>query len=276
MAQTVELATDSIKPSAVVLRKIDRRTVDSLASSIRTNGLLQPILVRPVDSEYEVVFGHHRLEACRLLGWKYIEAVVRNMTSEECFLTQVVENLQRNVEINPLSEADGYVVLINGGWTVDKIAKRIGKSDSYVSDRIGLIRRLHPAIAKKFEEDRRNTLLTPSHLELLARVRSSDHQLSLSDLVERNSLSVRKLEELISSREPFRSIVEACGNGLRITLPREVTARMNIAVGDPVNIFIGNRRRITIEPISGFNSCEKEKSGARSLTSSNVEPPKVT
>jgi ParB-like chromosome segregation protein Spo0J len=72
------------------------------------------------------------------------------MSDDESFLTRLIENLHRNIEINPLAEASGYITLIDNGWTVNKIAERIGKSDSYVSDRIGLIRRLHPEIAKKF------------------------------------------------------------------------------------------------------------------------------
>jgi ParB/RepB/Spo0J family partition protein len=269
LVETADLAIDSIRPGLIVLRRIDRRVVDSLASSIRSNGLLQPIMVRRVGSYYEVVFGHHRLEACRLLAWRCIRAVVKDMGQDECFLTQVVENLQRNVQINTLS-AEGYVNLIDDGWTIDKIAKRIGKSDSYVSDRIALVRRLHPAIVRRFNEDRSNSLLTPSHLELLARVRSLDFQLCLSHLVESKRLSVRKLEKLISNREPFNSVVEASGNALHIALPREVVSRMNLAAGAPVNIFVNSRKRMTIEAAGVPNSFDKRNSETGNVIASNL------
>lgn len=162
------MSVELIRPSSKLLRVIDQARVSELAKSIESSGLLQPILVRPVESIYEVVFGHHRLEACKRLGWESIPAVIREMSDDDSFLNKVVENLQRNEEINPLAEANGYITLINHGWTINSIAAKIGKSDSYVSDRIGLIRRLHPIIARRIMFNG-NGHLKPSHCELLAR-----------------------------------------------------------------------------------------------------------
>ena len=257
MAQTFELPIKNIKHSSVTLRDIDRGIVEDLANSIRANGLLQPILVRPNGSSYEVIFGHHRLEACQLLGWATIDAIVRDISSDESFLTQVVENLQRNLEINPVNEANGYVALVDKGWTVDEIAKRIGKSDSYVSDRIGIVRRLHPKIARKFRANTRNGCLTASHLELLARIKSGDQQLKLSHLVEKKKLSVRKLEQLLSERQTFTAVIEENGDTLQLRLPQEVTTQTNITAGCTVNITIKSRRQIIIEAseiTSSYNS----------------------
>lgn len=231
-----------------MLRSIDKEIVSDLAKSIQENGLLQPILVRPLESQYEVVFGHHRLEACKLLKWETIQAMVKEMTEDDSFLTTVVENLQRNHEINPLTEARGYINLIDHGWTINKIAQRIGKSDSYVSDRIGLVRRLHPDLARMIERNG-NSPLRPSHLEVLARLKSRNQQLELSNYIVRKRLSVRELERLISGEETLRETVEARGNSLYVRLPPRISQRTKIEAGDAVYVYIQGRRRIAIEPI---------------------------
>jgi len=242
----MELTLGDIKLSQFALRSLSEDVVSDLAKSIQTNGLLQPILVRPTGSSYEVVFGNHRLEACKHLGWKSVPAIVEEMPDDDCFLVKVVENLQRNIEINPLTEAKGYITLIEHGWTINKIAQRIGKSDSYVSDRVGLIRRLHPAIAKKI--DNNDGYLKPSHLELLARLKSKHDQLELSYMVQRNRFSVRRLEKLISGRQPLRETVEKSGGSLYVRLPQEIVEHTKIEAGDSVYVYAQSRRRIAIEP----------------------------
>jgi ParB family transcriptional regulator, chromosome partitioning protein len=229
-----------------MLRSIDEHVVSDLACSIRSNGLLSPILVRPASYFYRIVFGHHRVEACRQLGWKSIPAIVKEISDDDAFLANVVENLQRNNEINPLSEARGYISLIDHGWTMSKIAARIGKSDSYVSDRVGLIRHLHPIIANNYRDDMQGNL-KPSHLELLARVKSKHRQLELSYLVERKHLSVHSLEKLISNGNPPLETVEERGGFLYVRLPSKITEQLNLRVGESVCIYPQSRNRITIE-----------------------------
>jgi len=121
-----------VEPSGFGLRELDEAVVKELAESIRANGLLQPVMVRRRGDGYELVFGLHRLEACRRLGWRKIPALVREISGEEAFVAGLVENLQRNIRVNPVAEARGYRHLMAKGWTPHEIAQRIGKSDSYV------------------------------------------------------------------------------------------------------------------------------------------------
>jgi len=206
-------------------------------------GLLQPILLRPSGPYYEVVFGQHRFQACKLLGWDSIPAIIKPLSDDECFLTKLVENLQRNVEINPFTEAEGYIGLIDKGWTITKIAQRIGKSDSYVSDRIGLIRRLHPIVANKANG---NGHIRPSHLEILARLKSKEQQLQLLDLIEQKRISVRTLELLVSRGQPVIETIENRDETLYVPIPRQMATQLGIRSGDDVHIFM-RKRRIIIE-----------------------------
>ncbi|MGA2784895.1 MAG: ParB/RepB/Spo0J family partition protein [Candidatus Bathyarchaeia archaeon] len=254
MERPEEIPVERITVSRDLLRDINETIVSELAKSIQSNGLLQPILVRPRGRSYEAVFGHHRLEACRRLDWKSIPAIVKEMSADDSFLVKLVENLQRNVEINPLAEAQGYIKLINNGWTINAIASKIGKSDSYVSDRIGLVRRLHPTIVKRIKE-KKNGYLKPSHCELLARLGSKQRQLQLSELVERRRLSVRRLERMITGDLPYQEIVKEKGGNLFLALPQELAKLANIVSGSSVYVYLQSRKRITIESAMVQLSC---------------------
>ena len=245
MHESKDIPIAAIRLPQLTLRSLDQEVVLGLQKSISSNGLLQPILVRPLGSSYELIFGRHRLKACEKLGWKSIPAIIKEMPREDCFLTMIVENLQRNTVMNPINEAEGYIALIDNGWTISRIADRIGKSDSYVSDRIGLIRRLHPKIAEKFNQG--GKYLRPSHLEVLAHLKSKEQQLELSFLIERRHLSVRKLEHMIANGHPLRGVVEGKGNSLYVKLPQKIAELSNLQAGDTVCISIQKRGRIIME-----------------------------
>lgn len=248
LATPQELQLDRISSSVELLRDLDEKTVQDLTKSIAANGLLQPILVRPIKNSFEVVFGHHRVEAFRRLHWQSIPAYIKEMSDDNAFVSKVVENIQRNNEINPIREAKGYISLINHGWTVDSIAHQIGKSDSYVSDRIGLIRRLHPEISRKLRVDH-NRFLKPSHAELLARIKSKQQQFELSELVERKRLSVRKLELLLSSKQPLKEKLQKRENSLYLEIPQSMALLMGLEDGSPVYVFMPSRKRFFVEAV---------------------------
>jgi len=199
-----------IRPSSFRLRPLDTKTVRDLMSSIKSKGMLQPIMVRPAGKSYEVVFGLHRLEACRRLGLRKIPAIIRRFTQDESILTQIVENLQRNIFIDPIQEAEGYRSLIKKGWTITEIAYSIGKSDNYVSDRLKILKKLNPIIAKKIKPPGRGPI-TISHAEQLASITDTSKQLRLATLISKKGLSVRELERLMRSRAASgKCLCESC------------------------------------------------------------------
>jgi ParB family chromosome partitioning protein len=149
------------------------------------------------------------------LGWKKIPAFVKHISSEDAFLTGLIENLQRNIRINPVAEARGYKRLIAKGWTSHEIAKRIGKSDSYVYDRLRVLDRLHPTIQRELVTHVCNSPITPSHAERLTLIEDMKLQLKLAELVRKKHLSVRQLERLtrrIRSQMPNGCICKQCPN----------------------------------------------------------------
>lgn len=227
------------------LRHIDHRIVEELARSIESLGLLQPILVRPIDlGAFEIVFGLHRVEACKRLKMETIPVIVRRLSSDQAFLARVAENLDRNIRVDPISEAKGYVALIDNHWTIGGIAKQIGKSDSYVSDRVGLIRRLHPSIVEQMI--RGSKRLTSTHAVLLSRM-DPTHQIPIADYVERKHLSVRQLENLIRNQLPITLQVVFSNASDQIALPSRIMQALGLRPEQVVYVQL-RRKRIILEP----------------------------
>ena len=110
--------------------------IADLADSMREHGQLQPIVVRPMPTGYELIAGHRRLEAARILGWTEIAAVVRDETAEQAYILMLVENLQRE-DLTPKEEASALEVLVRErGWSTRQVGDAIKRSHIYISRRL--------------------------------------------------------------------------------------------------------------------------------------------
>jgi ParB family transcriptional regulator, chromosome partitioning protein len=128
-----------IKHSSQPLR-LHALDIRELALSIQEKGLLEPLVVRPVEHGFEVVAGNRRLDACRLLGMKKVPCHVEDMGASEAFEASLVENVQR-MTLNPLEEATAFRKYVKdyGYGGVSDLARKIGKNESYVSRRMALL-----------------------------------------------------------------------------------------------------------------------------------------
>lgn len=243
----VSIETRTLRYPQLQLRRIDQGIVEELARSIDSLGLLQPILVRPVGPEtFEIVFGLHRVEACKRLRMRTIPAIVRHLSSDQAFLARVAENLSRNIHVDPISEAKGYIALIDKHWTISAIAKQIGKSDSYVSDRVGLIRRLHPSLVEQMISGGKR--LTSTHAVMLSRMDPTD-QVQLAEFVERKHLSVRQLENLIRNQLPIKLQVVPSNAPDQMALPSRIMQALGLRSEGLMYVQL-RRKRIVLEPVA--------------------------
>jgi ParB/RepB/Spo0J family partition protein len=116
--------------------------IAELVESVREQGILQPLLVRPVGDRFEVIIGSRRLEAARAARLRTIPAIVRRMTDEEAIIASLVENIQRR-DVEPEEEYDAITGLMNLNHvlygSLDRVARAIGKSRRYVEDRISAV-----------------------------------------------------------------------------------------------------------------------------------------
>ena len=133
-----------IRPARLAVRYADASSSPEMAGmkkSIREHGLLQPIIVRPLERGFEIVAGHRRFAACRSLRWRFVPCRIREFTDRQAYEIQLAENLQRKT-MDPIEEAEAYQrYVLDFGWGgVKDLADRIGKSQEYVSHRMQLLK----------------------------------------------------------------------------------------------------------------------------------------
>lgn len=198
VAQAIEL--ENLKPSKTNPRRsFDGEAMKELVDSVRKHGILQPVLVRPLNGAFEIVAGERRFRAAKEAGLKQVPAVVRAINDQEALEIQVVENLQRS-DLHPLEEAEGYRLLHKKhGYSVDDLAAKVGKSKAYVYARLKLC-----VLGKKGKEAFLAGKLSPSVALLVARVPEALQDQVMEDVLNRDSY--RGCDEPMSYREAFDHI----------------------------------------------------------------------
>ena len=174
------IAIDKIQESSFNPRKhYDQEKLKELAESIKQKGILQPLVLRSLNgtAKYELVVGSRRYRAGKLAGLESVPAIIRTYSDEEVIEIQSIENLQRE-DIHPLEEAGGYQKLFKlGKYTPESLAEKIGKSISYVYQRLKL-NDLIPSVKKEYLAGE----LSFGHVRLLARMQAEDQKQALEYL----------------------------------------------------------------------------------------------
>jgi ParB family chromosome partitioning protein len=185
-----DLPIESLTPNPFQPRKVfTPEALEELAASIRTSGVLQPLVVRRRGDHHEILVGERRWRAAQQAGLSHVPAVVREATDAEALELALVENLLRE-DLNPLEQADAYQrLLAEFGWTQDDLAGRIGKDRSSIANALRL-RRLPDAI----QDDLRAGRLTMGHARALLGLSTPAAQLRLRDRILAQEWSVRTTE----------------------------------------------------------------------------------
>lgn len=269
-----EVKLDSIRAPVPSLRPINETIVSELTRSIENLGLLQPVVVRRCRSGYEIVFGQHRVEACRRLKMQTVMVRIISIDDEEAFLARVAENLVRNSHIDPIGEAEGYRRLVERGWTVNSIAQKIGKCDSYVSERLALLNHLEPSILSKVSD--RDGHITPSHAELLARIKDPLKQKELAEFVERKRLSVRGLEDMLHDAPvPRVARILERSDQYWLQIPADFVETARLRPGQSVFLYLrGNK--LVLENINAKHRNVRRRHGwINAKNQSDQAPPSI-
>lgn len=167
-------------------------SINELAQTLREEGLLQPIIVREDGEEYEIIAGERRFRAAQSLGWEKIPAIVNNLSDQQTASLALIENLQRE-DLNPIDEAMAYENLMElNSLTQAQLAKDIGKSQSYVANKLRLLR-LDPQI----QEALASGAITARHGRALLAL-SSDQQKQALEQILSDKLNVKQTEELVA------------------------------------------------------------------------------
>jgi ParB family transcriptional regulator, chromosome partitioning protein len=179
-----------VKHSQTPLR-IELGRLDGLMASILEKGLLHPIVVRPMGGDFEVVAGNRRLEACKKLGMRKVTCHILDLGDREAYEVSLIENVQRQT-LNPVEEAKAYKKYVDeyGYGSVSDLALKIGKSEEYVSHRIGLL-----SLPREVLEKVSRCQLTASHAEELKGLRKSE-QLEIAQLVVEEHMSSKHVRKI--------------------------------------------------------------------------------
>src|SRR3954464_8474768 len=191
-SRTISLA--SITPSPLQPRKeFARDALQELVDSIRQHGIIQPLIVRPVDGRHELIAGERRWRAAQEAGLSEVPVVVRYATDLEVLEISLIENLQRQ-DLNPIEEAQGYARLASEfGMRQEDIALKVGRSRAAVANALRLLD-LHRQIQIWLTQD----LLSVGHAKVLLALKSPEEQLLIAERILRRKSTVRATERLVA------------------------------------------------------------------------------
>lgn len=241
-----------IRPSSFAVRdKFQKYCEDdeSLITSIREHGLIQPILIRPLSHGFEIVAGHRRYQACKSLRWRFIPCKICEMTNKQAFEIQLSENIQRK-SMDPIEEAEAFRrYVIDFGWGgVSDLAKKIGKSEEYVSHRIQLLK-----LSEETQKKIASNMLNVSKAIEISTIPIEKQSQIVGEIIQ-NNLSVKRIRELKmilrdNITEDYTNIGFANGNNyfsksLKITKKASLSLKVTLARID--NLI--EESQISIEP----------------------------
>ena len=190
----VTLGINEIEPNREQPRKIfNEKALEELAKSIEQNGIIQPLLVRPMsDGSYQLVAGERRWRAARMAGLTEVPVTIREMTDEEASVFALIENLQRE-DLNPVEEAEGLKSLIETyGFTQEEAAERVGKSRVAVTNTLRLLKLPESVLGLLG-----NGKLTAGHSRALLSLDDEKEMLRIADAAISQELSVRQVEKMV-------------------------------------------------------------------------------
>lgn len=192
-----ELAVGMLKPGRYQPRtRMDPESIAELADSIKSQGLIQPILVRPVEGgKYEIIAGERRWRAAQLAGLTQVPVVMRDVPDQAALAMALIENIQRE-DLNPLEEANGIQRLVNEfEMTHEAAAQAVGRSRSAVTNLLRLLN-----LSKAVQDLLMQGKLEMGHARALLAV-SPARQAELAHQIISQSLSVREAEQLVGRTE---------------------------------------------------------------------------
>lgn len=234
----LSVAIDKIRPNPRQPRtEFDEAALSELVASIKVQGIIQPLLVRPMDDgDFELVAGERRLRAAERAGLTHVPVFVREISDGESLELALVENIQRD-DLSPLEEATAYQRLINEfHHTQEEVAARVGKSRPAVANALRLLK-LPDTIKRDLSRGR----LTAGHARVLLSIDDPDAQLRAAKQIQTREMSVRDAEQLVAvrkgaskptARDPNRAALErqlstALGTRVRI-MPKGRGGRIEI------------------------------------------------
>jgi len=235
---------ERIKPNRYQPRTApDSARLAELAASIKSSGVLEPVVVRPMGEEYELIAGERRWLAARQAGLREIPAMVREATDAEALELALIENLQRE-DLNPMEEAQAFQRLSEQfGHTQQEIADKVGKDRATVANTLRLL-----ALPIQIQNLVKSGQLSEGHARALLSLPSAHDQTSLAQKIIARKLSVRQTELEVRKMVSPRLRLRAMAAARRDSHLRAAEEALQKVFGTKVRIHrLGEKGRIEIE-----------------------------
>ena len=208
-----QLSLNDVHPNPNQPRKsFDKEEIANLVESIKQHGVLQPILVRELeDNTYQIIAGERRWQASKRANLQTIPAIIKNTDETETFELSIIENIQRQ-NLEPLEEAQAYSKLLNElGCTQEELAKKLGKSRSYITNAMRLLK-----LPEDIQELLKERKITSGHAKILV---GSSFPSELAKVAVDNNASVRQLEQMTREMSPGTRRVPKISRDIMINVP---------------------------------------------------------
>ncbi len=183
---------NDIKPNSAQPRKyFDEKKLEELANSIRTNGVIQPLIVRETQNGYELVAGERRWRASRLANIRRVPCIIRNFDDKQNAIVAIIENMQRE-DLNPIEEAMGLRSMTEKyGFTQEQVSASLGRSRTYIANSIRLLK-----LPEEIQKYVSSGQMSAAHGRTIINIEDKEKQKQIADKIIKNDLSVRATEKL--------------------------------------------------------------------------------
>ena len=229
------LRISEIDPNKDQPRKhFDLEALKTLSDSIKENGILQPLLVRPLPSgRYQIVAGERRWRASKMAGLDEVPVLIRELSDSQTMQIGLIENLQRE-NLNPIEEALGYKTLIDTyHMTQDEVAKSVGKARSSISNSLRLL--ALPTIVKELLQKGE---ISAGHGKALMQIEDKSTQIELALRAADENFSVREMERLARKKEPDLKPIKQPSKFIS-----ELQLSLSQSLGIPVEIIESKKKK---------------------------------
>ena len=224
-------------------RSFDDEKILELAESIKSNGIIQPLVLKKVNNEYIIVAGERRWRAAKLIGLKEVPAIIMNLTEKQILEISLIENIQRE-DLNSIEEALAYKKLINDfNLTQEELSKRIGKSRVTITNTLRLLN-----LSEDVQQYIIEGVISEGHGRALLGITDSKVQCELAQSVIDDKLSVRELEILIRKLKTSPTRSKSKSSNETNPYYKDITYKLENYFGTKVNITNKNNKgKIEIE-----------------------------
>jgi ParB family transcriptional regulator, chromosome partitioning protein len=226
VGRIIDIPIESIVPNPHQPRRVMSESgVAELAASLKSTGLIQPIVVRKISTGYELIAGERRWRAARTAGFHSIPGIVKDADSFAQAQMALVENIQRE-NLNPIDRASAYKSLIEKlGLTQAELAQRLGEDRSGIANHLRLLDLVDPVQALI-----RDGKLQLGHGKVLAGISQKLDQERLALMAASQDMSVRRLEELVANRAQTSAASAANSSAYLTDLERNISRQLGLKV----------------------------------------------